>query len=299
MAKAPTTLGAAQSSPPAPQSTAPILTETITPRGIPGVKVMLIGEAGTGKTHSLRTLVDQGLEVFALFTEPGMDVVADIPKEKLKWAYVSPSSLSWQALLDSGNKINSMSFDALSKLPHVNRNEHKEFLRVLQLMDNFVDARSGDSFGSVQNFDQSRVLWVDSFTGLSDMAMNLIAGSKPIKHIGDYGVSMDNLFNVFGKLCNDLFCHVVIVCHPSRERDEVTGQSIITIATIGNKLGPKLPQLCTDVVHTKRIESKFVWSTVTPNMTLKARNLPWGDNLPPTFKPIIDAWKKKAAQSLE
>lgn len=263
------------------------------PRGLQGFKVMLIGESGTGKTHSLRTLVDQGLEVFALFTESGMDVIADIPTKMLKWKYVSPSSASWQALLDSGTKINSMAFESLAKLPHINRGQHKEFLDVICALDSFTDDRTGENFGSVQDFDTNRVLWLDSFSGLSDMAMNLIAGSKPIKHQGDYGVSMDNLYNVFAKLCNDLRCHVVIVCHPSRERDEVTSQSIVTISTIGNKLGPKLPQLCTDVIHTKRMESKFVWSTTTPNMTLKARNLPWADNMPPSFKPIVETWRKK------
>lgn len=293
-APAPTTAPAASKEipPEAEQVTEPQVRNVL-----PGVKVMLIGDSGTGKTHSLRTLIDQGLEVFGLFTESGMDVVADIPSSKLKWKYVSPSSASWKALLDSGNKINSMAYETLAKLPHVNRGEHKEFLTVIGALDNFIDDRTGECFGSVQHFGPDRVLWLDSFSGLSDMAMNLIAGSKPIKHQGDYGVSMDNLYNIFAKLCNDLFCHVVIVCHPSRERDEVTSQSLITVSTIGNKLAPKLPQLCTDVIHTKRVESKFYWSTTTPNMTLKARNLPWADNMAPSFAPIITSWRRKAEQA--
>jgi hypothetical protein len=41
-----------------------------------------MGASGTGKTHSIRTLVDAGLEVFVLFTEPGMEVLADVPADK-------------------------------------------------------------------------------------------------------------------------------------------------------------------------------------------------------------------------
>jgi predicted ATPase len=41
---------------------------------------MLLGASGSGKTYSIRTLLDAGLEVFVLFTEPGMEVLADCPR---------------------------------------------------------------------------------------------------------------------------------------------------------------------------------------------------------------------------
>ena len=48
---------------------------------LPGFNVLLMGATGAGKTSSIRTLVeDCGLEVFAIFTEPGMDILADIPR---------------------------------------------------------------------------------------------------------------------------------------------------------------------------------------------------------------------------
>lgn len=261
--------------------------------GIRGVKVMLIGDAGTGKTHSLHTLVEAGYEVFAIFTENCEDVVADIPTAKLKWHYVSPSSASWSKLVDSGKKINTMDYKVLAALPHINRGSHTEFLDAVSALGAFTDDRTGESFGSTETFDTKRVVWLDSFSAFSDMAMNLIAGSKPIRHQGDYGVAMDNLQNIMIKLTSDLKCHVVVVGHPTRERDEVTGQSTITISTIGQKLAPKLPQLFTDVIHTKRIDKGFTWSTVTPNMTLKARNLPWQDNMQPSFVPLMRNWESK------
>lgn len=260
---------------------------------LPGLKVLLMGDAGTGKTHSLRTLVDSGLEVFALFTEPGMDVVADIPSSKLHWNYVSPSTVSWGALRDSAHKINTMAFKTLAELPHVNRGEHAEFLQVLKVLDDFIDQRTGISHGSTQAFGPDKVLWLDSWSGLSVMAMNLIAGSKPVKHVGDYGVAMDNLENVAEKLTNDLKCHVVVVGHMGRERDEMTGGTSMMLETLGSKLAPKLPKLFTDVINARRNEKTFSWSTITPNTILKARNLPWAENQPPSFAPLIENWRKR------
>jgi DNA replication protein DnaC len=40
---------------------------------LPGVNVLLMGPAGTGKTHSIGTLVDAGVEVFYLGLEPGLE----------------------------------------------------------------------------------------------------------------------------------------------------------------------------------------------------------------------------------
>ena len=46
-----------------------------------GFKVLLLGETGSGKTYSLRTLLDAGLEVFVIATEPGLlEVLGDLKK---------------------------------------------------------------------------------------------------------------------------------------------------------------------------------------------------------------------------
>lgn len=264
---------------------------------LPGFKVALIGDSGTGKTHALRTLVDAGLEVFAIFTEPGMDVVSDIPSEKLHWNYISPSTVSWDKLYDSARKINTLSFKALAEMPHINRGEHAEFLTVVNTMANYVDQRTGIVYGEVDAFDQTRCIYFDSLSGLNTMAMNLVAGSKPTKNQGDYGTSMDNLENFLQKLTQDLKCHVVLICHPEREKDETTGGTSMMISTIGQKLAPKLPKLFTDLIHAKRVEREFVWSTVTPNMTLKARNVPWADNLKPDFGPLYQTWLARNEQA--
>ena len=52
-----------------------VFTEAKAPQetALPGVNVMLMGPAGTGKTHSIGTLADAGLEVFYLGLESGLE----------------------------------------------------------------------------------------------------------------------------------------------------------------------------------------------------------------------------------
>lgn len=258
----------------------------------PGVNVMLCGTTGTGKTHSIRTLVEQDLDVYVLFTEPGMEVLADLPPEKLHWHYVAPSAPDFSDMIASAQKINTMSFEALTKLPDINKRNYTEFIDVLTSLSNFKCDRTGESFGSVDSWGPDKVLVVDSLTGLSLMAMNLVTGSKPVKSMADWGVAIDNLERLIVKLCVDTKCHFVLLAHLEREVDEVTGGTSLMASTLGRKLAPKLPRFFSDVIQAKRNVDKFVWSTAASNVDLKARNLPISDNLEPSFKAILASWKK-------
>ena len=261
-------------------------------KSIPGVKVMLLGESGTGKTHSIRTLVDAGLEVFVFYTEPGMEVLADIPSDKLHWHYVPPAAPDFASMIASATKINTMSFDALTKLPDIDKRKFTEFIEVLTALSDFQCDRTGLKYGAVDSWGPDRVLVMDSLSGLNIAAMNLVAGSKPVKSMGDWQVAVDNLERLLMKLCVDTRCHFVLTAHLERETDEVTGGTTLVSSTLGRKLGPKLPRFFSDVVHVKRQGEKFTWSTATSNVATKNRYLSIADALPPSFKPIIDSWKK-------
>lgn len=258
----------------------------------PGVNVMLCGTTGTGKTHSIRTLVEAGLEVFVLFTEPGMEVLADLPADKLHWKYIAPAAPAFADMIASATKINTMSFEALTKLPDINKRNYTEFIDVLTSLSNFTCDRTGEAFGSVDSWGPERVLVVDSLTGLSIMAMNLVAGSKPVKSMADWGVAIDNLERLITKLCVDTKCHFVLLAHLEREVDEVTGGTSLMASTLGRKLAPKLPRFFSDVVQAKRNVDKFVWSTAASNVDLKARNLPISDTISPDFGLILTSWRK-------
>lgn len=258
----------------------------------PGVNVMLLGASGAGKTYSIRTLLDAGLEVFVLFTEPGMEVLADCDSDKLHWHYIPPASPDFADMIDSAQKINRMSLKMLSDMSDINKSKYTEFIQILTTLSNFTCDRTGQSYGSVDSWGTDRVLVVDSLTGLSISAMNLVTGSKPVKSMADWGMAMDNLERLITKLCVDTQCHFVMIAHLERETDEVTGGTTLMASTLGRKLAPKLPRFFSEVIHVKKDGAKFVWSTSTPNVDTKTRKLDNSAALAPSFAPIIASWRR-------
>ena len=264
---------------------------------LPGTKVMLQGATGAGKTHAIRTLVDAGLEVFILFTEPAMELVEDLSTDKVHYAYVPPASVSFADMMESARKINTMSMKALASLDGVNKQLHNQFYTLLSACANFVCDRTGESFGNIDDWGPERVLVVDSLSGLNIMAMDLVTGSKPVKAMADWGIAMDNLERFVNHLCMVSRCHFVLTAHLEREHDEVTGGVHLMASTLGRKLAPRLPRYFSDVILTRKEDKEWWWSTSSPNIDLKARNIPYSDKLPPTFVPLINGWRKKQGLS--
>lgn len=260
-----------------------------------GTNTLLLGATGAGKTHCLRTLVDAGLEVFIIATEPGIaSTLGDTDPSKVHWHYIAPATASWTDMIQSAERINQLSFEALTKLPDINKRKYHEFLDVLTTCNNFHDDRTGQDFGDVSTWGPERAFVVDSLSGLNIMAMNLVVGSKPVKSMADWGVAMDGLERFIIKLTTDTRCFFVLTAHVERETDEMTGGSQLMASTLGRKLAPKIPRFFDDVVHCKREGQKFSWATDTMNLDLKARNLPLSGGLAPSFTQIISEWRKKS-----
>ena len=64
-------------------------------QSLPGFNVMLMGPAGSGKTHAIGTLVDAGLEVFYLALEPGLESLLGYWTDRGK---PIPDNLHWHTL---------------------------------------------------------------------------------------------------------------------------------------------------------------------------------------------------------
>jgi hypothetical protein len=264
---------------------------------VAGFNTLVIGPTGTGKTHALRTLIDAGITPFIIATEPGIaSTLGDIPPEKLHWHYIAPAAQSWADLLDSANKINTMSYESLAKISDVNKRKYGQFMEVITTCNNFVCDRDGKEYGDVATWGTDRALVIDSLSGLNIMAMNLVVGSKPTKSMSDWMVAMDNLERFLQTMVMNTQCHFILTGHVEREQDEVTGGVQLMTSTLGRKLAPKLPRFFDDVVYTVRNGSDFKWSTAAMNVDLKARNLPISDNIPPTFKGLVEEWKRKGGK---
>lgn len=261
---------------------------------IPGPKILLVGATGSGKTHAIRLAIAAGLEVCAIFTEPGMEIVGDIScAQGLHWHYIPPATPDWKDMIDSATKINQLSFEQLTKLSDINKRKYTEFIDLLQTLSNFRCSRCGKTFGPVDSWPTGRLLFIDSLSGINIMAMNLVAGSKPVKAIPDWGVAMDNLERLLTRLTTSVHSPVVLTAHLEREVDEISGGVQLMASTLGRKLAPRIPRFFSDVVHARREGDKWFWSTTTMNVDLKARNLPLSDKLTPDFGQLLAAWQSR------
>lgn len=267
-----------------------------------GPNILLAGPAGTGKTRSIATLVETGIEVFYLDLENGLESLlgywADSGKPippNLRWHKVSPATRTWDTLRQNAVKINTWDEKSLANWLDPDRNKHNLFIKIIETMAAFPDDRTGQVAPAVDSWPPGRALIIDGLTGLSNAAMSMVVGGKPMRSQGEWGRAMDQLEIFLRMLCDQCRCWFVLISHVEREIDEVLGGAKIMPSTLGRKLAPKIAPMFSDVILTVREGTTWTWDTTNSQADLKARNLPWKNGQPPTFRPLIETWARRAA----
>ena len=258
---------------------------------IPGPKVILLGDSGTGKTYSIRTLLDAGLTPFIIFTEPGMETIGDV-LDQCHYAYIPPAQGSWETLMATAKMVNTLPYDGIAKMQDANKRSYDEFMKVLEQCNHFID-QNGKDWGDVMKFGTDKCLVVDSLSGLNDMASNLVVGGKPVKGMQDWQVAQNMLKKLVDKLCTGCHCTMVLMAHIARNEDQVTWGTTLTVSTLGKSLAPNLPAYFSDVIQTKRSGTDWSWDLSGTNIAVKGRNVPFTAKQQPSFVPLIKEWKKR------
>jgi AAA domain len=267
--------------------------------------VLLMGASGSGKTYSLHTLIEAGLEVFLFVTEPHgletlLDVVAskNLPLEKLHWRYIQPSRPGFKVHQKLAELISVSNQQTLSSMPPTQR-ENPAFVELMKAFNDFTDEKDGKSYGPANLFDASRAVVIDSLSGISSMAMDMVIGDKVTAGPGEWGMAMRALERFILTCTSDLKCFFIMTAHIEKEVDELSGGTRTMVSTLGKKLAPSIPKYFSEVVlsdsETTGDNRKHIWSTNTPNVVLKNRSLPIGSKLEPSFKPIVEAFNKRLA----
>lgn len=261
---------------------------------IPGLKELVLGDIGTGKSTAIRSWIDAGVTPFVIFTESGYEMVNDIGCDKLHWTYIPPAAVSFATLMDNAKKINTLSYKMLCNVDDINKSRYDQFMKVITACNAFVCDRCKKPFGDVSTWGTNRAFVIDSLSGLSLMSKDLTVGAKPAPDRGEWGVMMDNLERFIHSLCFGTRCHFMLTAHTEKEPDELSGMTYTMASTLGKKLAPKVPRFFSDVIFAKRVaKDKIEWSTWEQAMSLKARHIGWDSSLPIGFKPLVEAWVKR------
>ena len=278
---------------------------TALPPSAQGFNVTLMGPSGTGKTHSVGTLVDAGLEVFCLFLESGLESLQGYYVDRgkpippnLHWHVIKAPDSSFEDMISAATRINTQSLDSLAKMMDPDRSKHNQYVSILRALSDFPDDRTGQKHGSAGTWGPDRALVLDGLTGLGRAAMALVVGGKPVKNQSDWGIAQDQVEKLLRKLCDDCRCSFVLLAHVERETDAVLGGIKLMASTLGVKLAPKIPAMFSDVILSTRQGEKWAWDTSNSMADLKTRNLPIKADLPPSFAPIVKKWFARANSTL-
>lgn len=267
---------------------------------------LVMGPTGSGKTASLATYAEAGLDVFVLVTEPtGVDSLYDawerlkLPIDRLHYSTIPPASAGWAALKEMGIKINALSYKDLSELKSgIGKEQMKQYPKLLQQMECFQCERTGELYGDITTWGADRALCLDSLSGLSLITLQHTVGFKASPHQGEWGIAMSATEMLLLKLSSDLRCFFTLTAHIEKEPDEITGMARVGVSTLGRKLAPKIPRFFSEVVRSRKTaDGKFLWATQDSEADLKNRALPSSTSLAPSFVPIVEAYRRRVAAS--
>ncbi len=279
--------------------------------GLTGVKVMVEGPTGTGKTRAIATMVEwcaaqtPPIEVRCLFVERGLETLIGYWTEQGK---PIPANLAWHdlvgkhvglpQLLAGAKNVGLLTYDSITKLVDSQRSISNPFEKFLEAHMDFLDHRTGKKLGAVDSWGADKVFVVDSLTEVCNAASKMVIGSKPTMAPGEYGIAQNNLMNWLRLCTQGCRCHFVMTAHVSREKDEMTGGIRLMTQAIGGAISGQIPPLFSEVILTVREGAAWYWDTANANVDLKTRYLPISSRNQPDFKLIMDKWlvRAKAAQ---
>lgn len=274
------------------------------PARLTGVKELLEGPSGTGKTYALATMVEwcalHNVTVHVLFTEQGLETLLGFWVDKgkpvpqnLYWHVMGSKTLSLGQITKAAENVGKLSYESITKMVDADRSSNNAFHQILSACSNFKDDRTGKEFGAVDSWGPDKVFAIDGLTELSVAAMKMVIGSKPTASMPDYMVAQNNLMNFLRLLTQGCACHFVLIAHVSREKDEITGGIKLMTKAIGAAISGDIPPMFSDVIYCNREGSNFTWDTASAMVDVKTRNLPIKAGIIPDFGAIMDKWSAR------
>lgn len=261
---------------------------------VPAPRVLLMGPGGTGKTYSLRTLVDCGVTPCIIALDPGgLPVVGDIPEGKLNWHIIKPPSTSWKDMIEKAKLRQNLTFEAITQEKDFAKNKQTRFIEILEQLANFKDDRTGKEFGPIESWGTNRAIVIDHLTAFGDASKEWTIGSKLVLHQGEWQVAQNNALNLISNIATIAHCWVIMLAHIDRETDLILQTSRIMVHALGRAMAPQLPSKFSDVVLAAREGKEFRWDTAAPNADLKSQNLEIESKIAPSFVSICNKWKSR------
>lgn len=267
----------------------------------PCAKIMLIGDSGTGKTHSLVTALAAGYNVRLLAGENNsaqvffkalteyMKLVKAGKRPPIKEGQVgicipeSPKK-SIDALLLQEKGALEKSLDQLMKGSDPKRKDYTRFVSILQQAAGFTDIISGKDMGKITDWGNDTLLSIDSLTLICYAIKQHYIGGKLAISQPEWGVMQGRLMEFLYMLTENLQCNFVMQAHPARETDPVMGTVKIYPISLGQALNNSIPAAFTESVWSyKDAKNNYLWSTKDRLCVTRHTYLPFEEDIPQDY----------------
>ncbi len=285
-----------------------------------GPKIALQGDSGAGKTYAFGPLVDWAarqtppIKVAVLFTENGLETLLgywrDPPSDpatgkpirparevpaNLHWHVIKTPTLGLAALKEGAKKVGLLSYESLTKSVDSERGANNPAYKVLEVLENFPDDRTGQKLGNIGSWGADYILGLDSLTGLADAYTKMVIGNKPVMAQNEYLVAQTNLMNLLRYLTQGTKFGFVMTSHLQKQTNELTGGVNLMMKAIGKAMADDIPQLFSEVIYCARESGSWTWDMAASNVATKTRYLPIKAKINPDLGFIMDKWKARSA----
>lgn len=205
------------------------------------IKMLIMGDTGTGKTGALASLANHGYKLHILDYDNGLDILST----KIKPEFLK--NVEYETLTEKKKAVNGTVL--IQGTP-------KGFAKGLSLLTEW----------SGKYTSKEDVIVIDSLTFMSDAALEHVlagaghTGQQP--QIQEWGLAMSLLEDVLSILySDDLKCNVIVNSHVKYLQDEGTGLVKAQINTLGSKLPPKVGRYFNHLIMAQMVGSKRVFKT--------------------------------------
>ena len=257
---------------------------------------LLSGDAGSGKTESLKTYIKAGVTPFVVVTEQSSisTLMKGINKGDAHYIHIPPTTEGWAAMKQQAQKMTMMQWESMIEYVDPNKRKFDSWVRIIDACTNFKCDWTGEEFGDITDWGPDRAFCVDSLTGLNKSAMQLIIGGRLIRSQPQWGAAQETEMSLIYEWVENLNCFFAMTTHLERREDTLHGGITLNPKALGKAIGPDIPPLFSDAICCKREGGRWFWSTDEHNMKLKAQNVPWSSEIEPDFKIIVDAYRARA-----
>lgn len=217
------------------------------------VKLLYLGDAKSGKTGSLISLVKAGYKLRILDLDNLLDILAKLIAEQC------PSLIDTVEFRTIRDKRTMSAAGPILAAP-------KAFIEATRMLDRWKykdDDGNEIDLGPPSKWDSDCILVIDSLSRLCDAAYDWAESVIPKSKSGGefdgravYGNAQDAIESMLAMLTSSTFeCNLIVICH-GLYQDLPDGTTKIFPQGVGQKLSPKIPQYFPNYIRVKNLGGK-------------------------------------------